>query len=267
MTESRGWAVILGASSGFGGATARELAQERLRHLRRAPGHALDAAQRAGDHQTDIEDAGRKAVFFNMNAADHDKRKAAMAQTRRGDVRQDDSFVRVLMHSLAFGALAPVIADEAQGALTPEADGDDAGRHGEQPDLLGPGPRRGRPAAQGQPHLRHDELRLDARHPQLRRRVGGQGRAGGAHPPARLRARAAGRHGQRHPRRRHRHAGPAPHPGRRRACWRRCAASNPSGRATTPEDIAQAIAALSDERLHWLTGNVLGVDGGEEITV
>ena len=44
-------------------------------------------------------------------------------------------------------------------------------------------------------------------------------------------------------------------------------ASNPSGRATTPEDIAQAIAALSDERLHWLTGNVLGVDGGEEITV
>src|SRR5205823_6314093 len=40
-------------------------------------------------------------------------------------------------------------------------------------------------------------------------------------------------------------------------------ASNPSGRATTPEDIAQAIAVLSDERLHWLTGNVLGVDGGE----
>ena len=42
---------------------------------------------------------------------------------------------------------------------------------------------------------------------------------------------------------------------------------NPSGRTTTPEDVAQAIAALSDERLHWLTGNVLGVDGGEEITV
>jgi enoyl-[acyl-carrier-protein] reductase (NADH) len=42
---------------------------------------------------------------------------------------------------------------------------------------------------------------------------------------------------------------------------------NPSGRTTRPEDVAQAIAALSDERLHWLTGNVLGVDGGEEITV
>ncbi len=27
-----------------------------------------------------------------------------------------------------------------------------------------------------------------------------------------------------------------------------------------------AIAALADERLAWMTGNVIGVDGGEEIT-
>ena len=44
-------------------------------------------------------------------------------------------------------------------------------------------------------------------------------------------------------------------------------ARNPSGRATRPEDVAKAIAALSDERLQWMTGNVIGVDGGEEITV
>ena len=43
--------------------------------------------------------------------------------------------------------------------------------------------------------------------------------------------------------------------------------SNPGGRATTPEDVAQTIAVLSDERLQWMTGNVIGVDGGEEITV
>jgi enoyl-[acyl-carrier protein] reductase III len=43
--------------------------------------------------------------------------------------------------------------------------------------------------------------------------------------------------------------------------------SNPSGRATTPEDVAKTIAVLSDERLQWLTGNVIGVDGGEDITV
>jgi len=41
---------------------------------------------------------------------------------------------------------------------------------------------------------------------------------------------------------------------------------HPSGRATTPEDVAQAIAALSDARLAWMTGNVIGVDGGEDIT-
>jgi enoyl-[acyl-carrier protein] reductase III len=43
--------------------------------------------------------------------------------------------------------------------------------------------------------------------------------------------------------------------------------SHPMGRATTPEDIAQTIAVLSDERLQWLTGNVIGVDGGEENTL
>jgi len=35
---------------------------------------------------------------------------------------------------------------------------------------------------------------------------------------------------------------------------------------TTPEDVAKAIVALSDERLYWMTGNVINVDGGEDIT-
>jgi len=42
--------------------------------------------------------------------------------------------------------------------------------------------------------------------------------------------------------------------------------ANPSGRSTEPTDIAKAIAALADERLYWMTGNVLGVDGGEDLT-
>ena len=41
---------------------------------------------------------------------------------------------------------------------------------------------------------------------------------------------------------------------------------NPSGRMTTPDDVAACIAALCDPRTYWLTGNVLGVDGGEDIT-
>ena len=42
-------------------------------------------------------------------------------------------------------------------------------------------------------------------------------------------------------------------------------ARNPSGRLTTPEDVAKAVAALSDERAYWITGNVIGVDGGEDV--
>ena len=40
---------------------------------------------------------------------------------------------------------------------------------------------------------------------------------------------------------------------------------NPGGRLTTPEDIAQAIAALMSDKTHWVTGNVIRVDGGEDI--
>ena len=42
-------------------------------------------------------------------------------------------------------------------------------------------------------------------------------------------------------------------------------ARNPSGRLTTPEDVAKLLALLTDPRAAWLTGNTLGVDGGEDI--
>ena len=41
---------------------------------------------------------------------------------------------------------------------------------------------------------------------------------------------------------------------------------NPAGRLTTPEDIADCMVALSMPECRWLTGNVLNVDGGEEVT-
>jgi enoyl-[acyl-carrier protein] reductase III len=41
---------------------------------------------------------------------------------------------------------------------------------------------------------------------------------------------------------------------------------NPHGRLTTPADVAAAIAALCTEGTHWITGNVIGVDGGEDLT-
>jgi NAD(P)-dependent dehydrogenase (short-subunit alcohol dehydrogenase family) len=43
-------------------------------------------------------------------------------------------------------------------------------------------------------------------------------------------------------------------------------AKNPSGRLTTTADVATAIAALCAQGTHWITGNVIGVDGGEDLT-
>src|SRR5205809_3232729 len=98
MTESRGWAVILGASSGFGGATARELAKSGFDIF----GVHLDMRStlpNAQAIQKDIEDAGQRAIFINMNAADHDKRKDAIARLVEA-TSADNSFVRMMLHSL-----------------------------------------------------------------------------------------------------------------------------------------------------------------------
>jgi len=41
---------------------------------------------------------------------------------------------------------------------------------------------------------------------------------------------------------------------------------NPHGRLTTPEDVADVVALLATSRSSWVTGNVIGVDGGEGLT-
>ena len=41
---------------------------------------------------------------------------------------------------------------------------------------------------------------------------------------------------------------------------------NPMGRMTAVDDVAQALVRLSGEGTHWITGNVIGVDGGELIS-
>ena len=68
-----GWALILGASSGFGEATSLALARAGLHvfgvHLDRKS--TLPNVERiAGE----IRDCGREAHFFNVNAADEEKR-------------------------------------------------------------------------------------------------------------------------------------------------------------------------------------------------
>src|SRR5690606_16392449 len=115
-SESKGWALILGASSGMGGATARELARTGFDIF----GVHLDMRSTMPNVESiiqDIESNGRKAVFFNVNAADAGKR-ADVVRAIVEKTAEDGSFIRVLMHSLAFGALLPSIADDPKERLS-----------------------------------------------------------------------------------------------------------------------------------------------------
>ena len=46
---------------------------------------------------------------------------------------------------------------------------------------------------------------------------------------------------------------------------KKAAERNPHHRLTTTDHVARAYVVLSHADPHWITGNVIGVDGGEEI--
>src|SRR5437867_4934648 len=104
--QLEGWALILGASSGFGGATAVALARSGMDvfgvHLDRA--QTLPLAQQV---VADVEATGRQASFFNVNAADDAKRAHVLDRIR--ETAGSDAPVKLLLHSLAFGTLRPYV--------------------------------------------------------------------------------------------------------------------------------------------------------------
>ncbi len=113
-----GWAVILGASSGFGETAAITLARAGVDiigiHLDRRS--TMPAVERI---QAQIKEAGREAWFFNVNAADEAKRNDVLDQVatrfqERGKAEQ----IRILLHSLAFGTLRPFTSDNEKEQIT-----------------------------------------------------------------------------------------------------------------------------------------------------
>src|SRR5438874_2391921 len=103
------WALILGASSGFGAATSVELARcgYGIFGVHFDLRSTLPNAVRVQD---EVKAAGQEAIFFNINAADNEKRATALDAARAH--LGADGYVHVLMHSLAFGTLLPFIADD-----------------------------------------------------------------------------------------------------------------------------------------------------------
>src|SRR5512135_3132318 len=104
------WALILGASSGFGAAAARALAGAGMNiagvHLDLRA--TLPAAKAV---MADVQAAGGQALFFNTNAADADRRAKILPGLAEAVKASGQEYIHVLMHSLAFGSLLPFIAD------------------------------------------------------------------------------------------------------------------------------------------------------------
>ena len=111
MTE---WALVLGASSGFGEATSLALAKAGFDIF----GVHLDRRQTLPNVERitgELKAAGRQAHFFNVNAADEGQRGEVLDQVQQLCGARP---VRVLLHSLAFGALKPLIAEDSKDALS-----------------------------------------------------------------------------------------------------------------------------------------------------
>ena len=271
MTDDRErWALILGGSSGMGEATAITLAKAGYNicgiHLdfRAALAHVEEVKAAIVAH-------GVQALYINMNAADDEKRAAAIESLReRFDASRAagrEPYVRVVMHSLAFGSLVPFIAEDPKAAvdrkkmeMTQDVMANslvywvqDLYRRGFLEGgskiyaMTSEGSTRVVPSygvvssakAALESHIRQLAMEL-ARH--------GTGatanciRAGVTITPALLKIPEA------------------------QTMIDITMKRNPTGRMTTPQDVANAILALSGEGTEFINGDIISVDGGEFVT-
>jgi NAD(P)-dependent dehydrogenase (short-subunit alcohol dehydrogenase family) len=257
------WALILGASSGFGAATALELARNGVNiiglHLDRGP--ALENVKKL---VAEIEGCGVQAHYMNTNIANAEKRTDAIGKIKAmlAAISNGPQILHMVMHSVAFGSLLPFIGEDASKSLTQsqmEMTLDvmanslvywvqDLWRNG----LLKRGSRVFGMTSAGsvqafdtygavsaakaalESHTRQLALEL-ARHGVLVNCI----MAGVTDTPALRKI-----------------------PGNERlveTAMRR----NPSGRLTTTADIAKTIRALCDPDVEWINGATIVVDGGE----
>lgn len=108
-TSTQAWALILGASSGFGLATAQKLAGEgyNLFLVHRDRKGAMKNIQPAFDQ---LASCGHKVVTVNANALDGDVRKALIQQLREALGTQGR--VSLMLHSIALGNLKLLVPEK-----------------------------------------------------------------------------------------------------------------------------------------------------------
>ena len=255
------WGLVLGASSGFGAAVSRELGRRGMGvigvHLDRKATLPLADAVVA-----DVRAAGAPAHFFNVTAADDEKR---VQVCDRAAELTGGKPLRVLLHSLAFGTLKAFVSEQpdlqttrAQLEMTLDVMAhslvywtqDLCGRG-----LLGKGSRIFAMTSSGGTRVMPfygavsaAKAALESHVRQLAIELGPRGvavnalRAGVTDTPAVRKIPVA------------------------EMLLAEAKRRNPGGRLTEPEDVAGALVALTLGGSGWISGNVIGVDGGEDVT-
>ncbi|MFJ4650547.1 SDR family oxidoreductase [Nocardia sp. NPDC088792] len=258
------WALIFGVSSGMGRAAARALAAAGC-HIVGVHFDLAAGQEQADELAVELRTAGVQAHLFNRNLTDPQARADIPALLR--DLT-GSAGVRVVLHSVAFGSLlpfVPAVGDAGRGkaiTLTQQAMTSEVMAHSLvywtqdllAAGLLGTGSKIYAMTSSGGTRVLANygavsaaKAALEAHCRQLAAELAPRGiavnaiRAGITDTPALRKI-----------------------PGSDQVL-RRCAGINPHGRLTTAEDVAEAIVALSLSNSSWITGNVIGVDGGEAL--
>lgn len=258
------WALILGASSGFGAACGLALARAGMNIF----GVHLDLKATLPNAKrviSEIEATGQRAVFFNMNAADEKKRAEALDKMQEVLAEPGQpGYIYTMLHSLAFGTLRLFITDRPEDAINPSQMDmtlnvmanslvywtQDLMRR----NLLARGSRIWSMTSAGSHRVIEyygavsaAKAALESHTRQLALELAPKGvlvnciQAGVTDTPA-LRKIPKNEEIIEETLRRH-----------------------PAGRLTTPEDVAATIVALCDPRVNWISGSIIRVDGGEDI--
>jgi NAD(P)-dependent dehydrogenase (short-subunit alcohol dehydrogenase family) len=262
MSHPDRWALILGASSGFGAACARALADAGFNIF----GVHFDlkaTLPRARQVKADVEAKGRKAVFFNKNVADDRNRVEIIGRIQEYFEEAGGGSIEVMLHSVAFGNLKPFIAPKPEDAVDRKAlemtldvmanslvywvqDLVRAGllvRGSKVFSMTSSGSHR---VIRGYGTVSAAKAALESHTRQLALELATKGigvncfQAGVTDTPA---FRMIPNH---------------------RKIQEHILEIHPDGRMTRPEDVARTLVALTDPGLDWITGTVIRVDGGED---
>jgi len=258
------WGLVVGSSSVFGAAVSLELARSGLNIF----GVHFDRRQNMPQVEqviASIRETGREVLFFNINAADPGKRTEALNQMQEHCKKAGgDHFVKVLLHSVAFGSLKPYVGESPEEELTQQQMDMTVDVMGNnlvywvqdlfRRKMLAHGSRiycmtsaGGHSVIPNYGAVSAAKAVMESHVRQLAYELMPHGITANAIQAGITITAASGKI-----------------PGiEKLAEFARM--RNPGGRLTTPEDVAQAISALMSDKTHWLTGNVIRVDGGEDI--